>query len=916
MSDGVPAAGRTFADDEALLSAVLADVVRAGAGPAALELHERAVQLARRARHQDEAAADELAALVAGLSLEQTQVLVRSLTRWFQLVNLAEDNERVRRLRRRTAEAAPDPRPGSLRDAIHRLAARGTSAQELAVLLASAELRLVMTAHPTEARRRTTIGKAARIFSALRAMDERVALPGEEAVARERLAGVVQELWGSDEVRVVFPTVADEVHGGLVLLTGTLVDVVPALYRDLEAAIAEAYPGERVAVPPLLTFGSWMGGDRDGNPNVTPSATVAALQDMRTACLRVYEGQDTELAGRLSKSTRLAGEPPELRALLDDGERRFPRLAADLARRNPEEPYRRAMTFVRERIRATQEDSARGYAGPAALLADLRRVEEALQASGATFVAADGLSDLVRCIGVFGFHFARLDVREHAKRHRGALAEILAVLGVHEDYAGAGDAERLALLAREIASRRPLIPSDTSGFTEATREVVETFRTLRRLAGGAHADALQAYIVSGTAGPADLLEVLLLMKEAGLTRAGGAGARLRIVPLFEAGDTLLAAAATMRTLLAEPVYREALRAVGDEQEVMIGYSDSNKDVGYVASGWATYRAQVELADVFREHAIRWTFFHGRGGAVGRGGGRANVAIAAQPPGTVAGRMKVTEQGEVLSAKYAIPQIAYRELELVASAVLTSSLDPLGRVAADRLAAYHAVMAEMASVSAAAYRALVYEDPDFNGFFHAVTPVDEVSRLQLGSRPPRRGQAAGIEDFRAIPWVFSWTQSRIVLPAWYGLGTALEEAVARHGEDLVREMRAEWPFFAALLSNAEMACAKADLAIGRRYAELWEDAPVRDRIWDAIEAEFALTRAELLTVTGGERLLDREPVLQRSIDRRNPYVDPLSFVQLELLRRSRAAPEDERAGDLARVSALAVNGIASGLRNTG
>jgi phosphoenolpyruvate carboxylase len=373
------------------------------------------------------------------------------------------------------------------------------------------------------------------------------------------------------------------------------------------------------------------------------------------------------------------------------------------------------------------------------------------------------------------------------------------------------------------------------------------------------------------------------------------------------------AAGTMRTLLELPVYRAALRAVGDEQEVMIGYSDSNKDAGYVASGWATYRAQVALAEELERFGVRWVFFHGRGGALGRGGGPANRAIHAQPPGTVAGRMKMTEQGEVLSAKFSLPEIAHRELELTGSAVLVSTLEPPPD--SSRLPQWSALMTEMAKRSAAEYRSLVYGDPGLQAFFHAATPVGEISRLQLGSRPARRKATQDIADFRAIPWVFSWTQARIVLPAWYGLGSALEAAVEEHGLELVREMEREWPFFSALLSNAEMACAKADLAVGRRYAELVEDRAVRSRIWGRIEAEFALTCRLLLAVTRQGRLLERERLLRASIDRRNPLVDPISLLQVELLRRSRAAGDGD-GEELARASFLAINGIAAGMRNTG
>ncbi len=923
---------RAFADDAALLEAVLAEVIRADPHGRALELHDRTVALARRAREGDEVSARHLGELIGTLDVEDAEVLVRSLTRWFQLINLAEDNDRVRRLR--STELAPDvgARPGSLRDAVRRLAAAGVDAAQLGRLLAGAELRLVLTAHPTEARRRTTLEKLSRIFAVLRDLDERPHRPGAEAEARTRLRATVQELWGSDELRAVAPTALDEVRAGLVYFVSTLAETLPFLYRDLEEAIGESYPGASVDVPPFVGFGSWIGGDRDGNPFVTPQLTLEALGLMREQCLRFLESRVELLAGRVSLSERVTGVVPGLAELLARGAELFPELAAELHQRNPEEPYRRAFTFMRERVRVTRASagSAPGaqsgaYASPSELLADLRAAEAALVAGGGALTAAGDLRDVIRQVEVFGFHFARLDIREHAHRHREALHDVFATLGVHPSYRDAGPAERCELLCREIANRRPLIPTDIDGFSPATQEVLRTFRMLRTALAGEHRGAIQSYIVSGTEGPADLLEALLLMKEASLAEAGGECAQLRIVPLFEAGDTLAAAAETMEDLLGREVYRAALRAVGDEQEVMIGYSDSNKDVGYVASGWATYRAQLAIADVMRRHDISWIFFHGRGGAVGRGGGPTSAAIGALPTGTVNGRLKMTEQGEVLAAKYAVNEIAHRELELAAGAVLLSAhadlaqypdgRPPAAGPALARRTRMEAVMDRMADVSAAAYRALVHDDADLVRWFEAATPVDEIMRLRLGSRPAKRRSEGGIADLRAIPWVFSWTQTRIILPAWFGLGTALESAQAEVGLDFLREMATEWPFFSALLSNAEMACAKADLHIGRRYAELMGDEPARERVWAQIAGEFERTTRELALVLDQERLLDHEPALQASIARRNPYVDPLSFVQVDLLRRLRSTAEAP-SEPLRRVSLLTINGIAGGLRNTG
>jgi phosphoenolpyruvate carboxylase len=901
---------RDFAADEELLTGVLREVIVSTEGESALALLDEAVALGQQARLGDGDAATRLAALIESLELHRIEILVRALTRLFQLLNLAEDNERIRRLRRHDAESdGTTPRAGSIADAITRLHDAGLSAGEMQQLLERMELRLVMTAHPTEARRRTTIDKLARVFGVLRELDEvRTADPAD---ARRRLLATTQELWGSEDIRSFSLTVGDEVRGGLIHFASTLSDIVPRIYRDLEQALAASYPEHAFRTPPVLGFGSWIGGDRDGNPFVTPEATLEALALMREQCLRLIDSKMEMLGGRLSLSERLTSPAAGLHQILESGAADFPELADRLQGINAEEPYRRALTFIRERVRTTQKTELGGYTAPAELLADLRVVERCLIDGSGSLTAGGDLRDVIRQLEVFGFHYARLDIREHVTVHRAALAEIYGALEICAGYDALSDEQRIAQLARDIADPRPIVPSDISGFSEPTRQAIETFRMICGALTGTHRGAIRSYIVSGTEGPADLLEVLLLMKETSLCRAGGGHAQLRIVPLFEAGQTLHDAPATIATLIATPVYREALRATGDEQEIMIGYSDSNKDVGYTASGWAAYRAQVEIADVLRERGISWQFFHGRGGAVGRGGGPTNSAIMALPAGTVEGKLKMTEQGEVLTAKYAFAPVAHRELELTTSATLASGVARPHQ----RLELFERVLAEMAEDSAALYREIVHGEPGFVRFFETVTPVQEISRLRLGSRPAKRSSAAGINDLRAIPWVFSWTQARIVLPAWLGLGTALENARERHGLELLQEMECEWPFFTALLSNAEMACAKADMAIAERYVQLWDDAAARERIWGALSTELERTIQALIAVKGGERLLDHDPVLQASIDRRNPYVDPLSFVQVELLRRLRRDGGGD-SDELRRASLLTVNGIASGLRNTG
>jgi phosphoenolpyruvate carboxylase len=620
-----------------------------------------------------------------------------------------------------------------------------------------------------------------------------------------------------------------------------------------------------------------------------------------------------ELAGRLSLAESIAGPAPVIAPLIAALGERFPESAARLRRINAGEPYRQALSLMRERVRAARRDQPQGYATSAELLADLRLVERSLRAQGAGLIADGDLHDLIRLVEVFGFHLAVMDVRDHARRHSAALAEILRRTGVAADYPALSEDDRIALLAREIEHPRPLIPSDLADFGAETAEVVQTFRTVARAVAGRHQGAIETYVISGAETPSDVLAVLLLMKESGLAAPGGADARLAIAPLFEQERGLRDAPATMQRLLELPVYRRALESQGNAQEVMIGYSDSNKEIGFLGSAWALYRAQEELTALFARHGVGHTFFHGRGGAIGRGGGPTNVAILAQPPGAVAGRAKLTEQGEVIAARYATAPVAHRELELVASAVLASGGDLFPGPDREALRRYRAVMDGMSAASVAAYRGLVHDDDGFVRFFEEATPIAEIARLQIGSRPARRQQTHRLEDLRAIPWVFAWTQSRFLLPGWYGLGAGLAHGREAFGLALLQEMERGWPFFAATIGNAEMALAKSDLDIAARYARLVTDDTIRSRVWERIRDEHARATREILLLTGQDRLLDRDPVLRRSIDRRNPYVDPISFVQVELLRRIRAGTATEAT---LRGILRTVNGVAGGLKNTG
>ena len=660
-------------------------------------------------------------------------------------------------------------------------------------------------------------------------------------------------------------------------------------------------------------LGTWIGGDRDGNPNVTPAITREALTLMRSAALGLLDARLVELAGRLSVSEAVAGPARSLRPLIEQLADLFPETASYVRRANAGEPYRQAVTLMRERVRATREQTGGGYAVSGELLADLRRVDLSLRGQGADLIAGGDLHDVIRIVEVFGFHLAVMDVREHAKRHTAALTEILRRAGVAEDYGGLKERKRSALLAKEIDSPRPLIPSRLDACSEETQEVVGTFRLIAEALSSLHQGAIETYVISGAEAPSDVLSVLLLMKESGLAEPGGSGARLAIAPLFEQERGLRDAPRTMAALLDVPAYRRALESSGGAQEIMIGYSDSNKEIGYLGSAWALYEAQRDLTRLFAKRGLRHTFFHGRGGAIGRGGGPTNVAILAQPPASVMGRVKLTEQGEVIASRYATAPIAHRELELVTGATLASAVGVLAMPDPERLASFESAIDVMATAAISAYRDLVYGSTDFVRFFEEATPLAELAQLQIGSRPVRRQQSRRIEDLRAIPWVFAWTQSRFVLPGWFGLGVGLARGRRRFGLEFLQAMEAEWPFFAATIGNAEMALAKSDLDIASRYAALVSDAALRQRIWDRIAEEHQRATSEILLLTRQERLLDREPVLRRSIDRRNPYVDPLSFIQVEQLRRLRSG---EREENTLRAILRTVNGIAGGLKSTG
>lgn len=908
---------RTFSSDLYLLVGILGEVIQETAGADAFELEEAVRAGAKSLRAGSPEAGVVLDTLISGADSDELRMLIRAFTTYFQLNNIVEDSERIRRVRRREAQNPEAPRRGSIHEAIAALARRGITADQMQEMLNQADIRFVLTAHPTEAKRRTIIDKLTRIFHTIRQLDERSALPREVDRARTMMASAIAGLWTSNELRITQPTVQDELRATLVYFGSSLAPVLLDIYRDIEEGLAAVYPEREITVPSFVRFGSWIGGDRDGNPFVTPEVTIEALEIMRGAAIDLLHDRLRWLAGRVSVHQHMVKPTSMLDPLLQRYSEMFPDLSRRLAVRNEGEPYRQALTLMRERLAAARNRDEHGYQSATELLTDLRTVDTALREQKISRVANGDLRDIIRLVDIFGFHLAMMDVRDHSGRHRAAVDWMLRHAQVETAYAELPPEARTELLRRMINDPRPLVYDHITDAPPIAQEVLDTFDTIRDHLQDHHTSKSPAYIISNTETPSDLLEVLLLMKESGLCDIGGRDARLRIVPLFEDRQTLQDSPATMRTLLDMPEYRQALESSGGVQEVMVGYSDSNKDAGYFASSWGLYQAQRELADLFTEYGVEFMFFHGRGGAVGRGGGPTNKAILALPHNTVQGRIKMTEQGEVISTRYSTPEIAHREIELAVGAILAKSF-PLrdwdgGDETPEQTLRFAQIMERMGEISTTKYRDLVYGDPDFVTFFYQATPIDAISRLQLGSRPAKRSSTNDIAQLRAIPWVFSWTQCRIILPGWYGLGTALRAVVDEFGLDELQQLWLNKPFLHSTLSNAEMAIAKADMSIAERYVRLVEDEGIRDRIWRQIREEYDLTVRMILTVTGEECLHDRDPRLQRTFERRNPYVDPLSLIQVELLRRWRANGENP---ELIETLHLAVNGIAGGLRNTG
>ena len=906
---------RPLQEDVRLLGQLLGDTVREQDGERAFEIVEaiRRLSVAFQ-RKADAAAGRDLDALLNRLTPGETVSVIRAFSYFSHLANLAEDRHHVRR--RLVHEITQQPQDGSLAKSFVRLRQAGIGAEQIECALQNSFVSPVLTAHPTEVQRKSTLD-AERAIADLLTAREHLRTPRELADNDARLRSRITQLWQTRLLRTDKLTVRDEIENALSYYTSTFLTEIPRLYDDLEQQLGRP-------VAPFFRMGNWIGGDRDGNPNVDAATLDMAVKRHAETVLRHYLTEVHELGAELSMSRILTNCSPALLKLAST--------SGDDSFHRSDEPYRRALTGMYSRLAGTLSDltqrhalrqaitAAERYPDAGALLADLTTIRDSLLENHGAALVRFRLAPLIRAVQIFGFHLATTDLRQNSDRHEAVLAELLATARVERDYAAQPEAVKQRLLLEQLRDPRSLRVSGAT-YSEATRSELAIFEKACEARKVFGPEAIRHYIISHTESVSDLLEVLLLQKECSLMRGCLAAEKLStssvdliVVPLFETIPDLRAAEPIMREFYDLPGIETLMRNSGAQQDVMLGYSDSNKDGGYFTANWELYRASTALAQVFSEKpGLTLRLFHGRGGTVGRGGGPSYQAILAQPPGTVKGQIRLTEQGEVINAKYANPEIGRRNLETLMAATLEATLLTTGRTPPQE---FLDAAAALSAASMLAYRTLIYETDGFTDYFFAATPISEIAELNIGSRPASRKANRRIEDLRAIPWSFSWGQSRLALPGWFGFGSAFTAFVADAPEPslkLLQRMNAEWPFFRTILSNLDMVLAKADLAVARRYADLVPDQQLADRIFAVIQAEWHGTLRALEAVTGEAKLLADNPSLARSIAHRFPYIAPLNHLQVELIRRWRAGQVDEKAR---RGILISINGIAAGLRNTG
>jgi len=906
-------------EDVRLLGRILGDTIREQDGDATFELVESVRRSAVRFRKtQDDADRLLLEAMLDALNPGETLAVVRAFSYFSQLSNIAEDLHHNRR-HRSHLKAGSSPKDGSLKLALDRLQDKTISKETLQAFFDSALISPVLTAHPTEVQRKSTLDCHLIISSLLTLRDRMDMTPDELAENEITLRRFVLILWQTRMLRTAKLTVRDEIKNGLEFYRYTFLKEIPKIYASLEEELENRY-GHDIKIPPFLRVGSWIGGDRDGNPYVTHDVMNSAVQQHSSVALEFYLNETNILGTRLSLTDRLTGVSDKLRALAD--------ASNDPAVSRQDEPYRRALILIYSRLSATAKHlghdiahlrpidaEAVPYATPLEFMADLDILIDSLEHHGALYLSRGRLSNLRRAVEIFGFHLAPLDMRQHSAVHEQTVTELLSQAGIITNYLELDEAGRRAILLKVLQDGKPLI-GDLAQYSEGVQTELRIMQTAEQIHQRFGPEALPNHIISKADAVSDMLELALMLQQVNLL-GGGTDPQLHIniIPLFETIEDLRGCGPIMDDLFAIPYYRKLLSKRGNTQEVMLGYSDSNKDGGYVTANWELYKAELELVKVFNKYGIELRLFHGRGGTVGRGGGPSYAAILAQPPGSVNGQIRITEQGEVISSKYSNPEIGRRNLETLVAATVEATL--LHHHGADSaMPECHRIMEALSLDAFAAYRKLVYETPGFTDYFFTATPIREIAELNIGSRPSSRKPSNRIEDLRAIPWVFSWGLSRTLLPGWFGFGSAVNRFIEREGQAGLEQLQAmykDWTFFKGLLSNMDMVLSKTDMGIAASYSELVEDVALRDSIFNAIKQEREETIKMLFAVTGNTVLLQDNPMFVRSLLTRMPYIDPLNHLQVALLAHHRAGDDSELTK---RAIHLTINGIATGLRNSG
>jgi phosphoenolpyruvate carboxylase len=879
--------------DVRYLGNLLGQVIKEQHGEDAFQLVEQVRALAKARRAGDSGATEQLSQLIDQLEMPRKRILIKAFSNYFQLINIAEDLQRIRKVREREAAHALGE---STDEAVGQLHAAGMSAAEVRALLDRIDIRLVLTAHPSEAKRKEVLVKLRHIAAILSYKDRHTGLlPRELESLSESVLEAIEELWQTRPTRASRATVSDEVDFGVYFLTSSVMDVVVDLYDDLRRSLRTHYPGENwEELPPLLRFASWIGGDRDGNPNVTPEVTLKTLATLHQAVKEIYLRDLTRLTQHLTHSADETQVTVELKEAV---------VAADgTDDRANNEFYRMQAALIRDRLERNEYERAED------MLDDLRLITDSLNQHGGIHSERGYLRRLMEKVRLFGLHLVPLDIREDSRLIAAALEEVFHAYA-HSGYKTMDEAARQQLLTAELNSPRPLFPVEPK-FSDATNRIIATWRMIAEAHKQYGPVVIDTFIASMSQQPSDVLAMLMLAQEVGVDP------QLDIVPLFETIDDLDRAPAIMQTLFQNPAYRSHLAKRGMRQQIMIGYSDSGKDGGYLASNWFLYGAQQRLSDICKQAGVTLQLFHGRGGSIGRGGGPTNQSILSQPAGSLHGAIKITEQGEVIAYRYSNPEIARRHLHHVAHAVLVAMGAPPEREVRPE---WRSAMDDLAERGRKAFRAFVYEDPTFIEYWQQATPINELADLPISSRPARRRAGGSFSDVRAIPWMFSWMQSRAILPSWYGVGTAIQGYCESHADGMatLRTMYREWPFFKALIENAQLDIAKADMGIAQLYAGLVKDQALAERIFGQMQAEHELATRMVCEVLEQISLLEKATVMQRSIERRNPYVDPLNFIQVDLLKLLRStAPDSPDYRPILRAVLSTINGISAGMKVTG